>query len=36
MERDTHKGNMIIEFYIIYPTKINNEDVEILKKILNN
>lgn len=34
LERDGHKGNLIIVFSISYPEKLTSEQIEILEKIL--
>jgi len=34
--RDDYIGNFIINFYIIFPTKINNDTVDKFKEIFNN
>ena len=34
MMRDEHKGNLIINFSVIYPSTLSQEQVEALEKIL--
>lgn len=34
MSRDEHAGNLIIQFNVVYPEKLTNEQIEILKEIL--
>ena len=34
MERDEHRGNLIIKFRVEYPEKLSSEQVEKLREIL--